>query len=123
MTKLPVFLLAAVILAAPVRAAVDNVLTLSDEDYRDFIKSAAPQSRWAKEDRSTFLSTSFRSLAARRRRLAAAEGLTKAGRGRDDAKPAGPDKDLIQETGWWSDASAAVNSYVNAPAPRYHGPA
>ena len=55
------------------RTALEIVLTLSDEDYRDMAKSASADARWAKFDRSTFLQKSFKSLAASRRRRAAAD--------------------------------------------------
>jgi len=100
------------------RAAAETVLTMSDEDYRDLAKTAPEGAKWAKLDRSTLLRTSFKSLAASRRRRAAESGLVAAGRELDaDAKAAGPDADLLQETGWWSDASA----WANTPRYEYRG--
>ena len=123
-------LLAAVLLASvPVRAAavdeaaretalrtaVENVLTMSDEDFRDMKKDAPADSRWVKFERPAFLQTVFKSLAASRRRRAVESGLVAAGREIDaDAKAAGPDAALIQETGWWDSA----NAYLSQPAPR-----
>ncbi len=127
MIKIPLFVLTVLMAAAPLRAADDaaaretamrtaaeNVLTMSDEDYRDLAKKAPEGSRWAKLERPELLQTAFKSLAASRRRRAAQAGLVTAGRETDaDAKAAGPDKDLLQETGWWSDASSYVNSQLN----------
>ncbi len=91
------------------RAAVEDVLTMSDEDYRDMVKKAPSEARWAKLERPALLQVSFKSLAASRRRRAVAAGLVTAGRETDaDAKAAGPDAELLQNTGWWSDA----NSYL-----------
>ncbi len=104
------------------RAAVENVLTMSDEDYRDLAKKTPPEARWAKLERPALLQISFKSLASSRRRRAVEAGLVSAGRGIDaDAKAAGPDHELLQETGWWSDVSAYVNdrSYERS----YHGTA
>ena len=96
---------------ASLRVALDGILTLSDEDYRDLAKKAPPESRWAKLERPALLQISFQSLAASRRRRAAEAGLVAAGRQLDaDAKAAGPDADLIQNTGWWTDLNQ----------PRYH---
>jgi serine protease Do len=100
------------------RASLENVLTMSDEDYRDMAKSAEADARWAKLERPAFLRTSFKSLAASRRRRAAAEGLVSAGREVDaDAKAAGPDNDLLQETGWADDLRSYVRTYL-PPEPR-----
>ncbi|MBI5246849.1 MAG: trypsin-like peptidase domain-containing protein [Elusimicrobia bacterium] len=99
---------------ASLRAAAENVLTMSDEDFRDMAKKAAPEARWAKLERPAFLQTSFKSLAASRRRRAAEAGLVSVGREIDaDAKAAGMDPELLQQTGWWSDASNYVNSQLN----------
>jgi len=100
------------------RASLENVLTMSDEDYRDMAKAAPAESRWAKLERPAYLQRSFKSLAASRRRRAAAEGLVAAGREIDaDAKAAGPDNDLLQETGWGEDLQRYVQSYL-PPEPR-----
>ncbi len=100
------------------RTAVENVLTMSDEDYRDFAKNAPADSRWAKLERPALLQITFKSLAASRRRRAVAAGLVAAGREIDaDAMAAGPDADLLQETSWW----ASANAYLNQPAPRSRG--
>lgn len=100
---------------AALRAAVENVLTMSDEDYRDMAKAAPPEARWAKLERPALLQTSFKSLAASRRRRAVEAGLVVAGREIDaDAKAAGPDKELLQETGWGDDLRAYVQSYAPA---------
>ncbi len=100
------------------RGTIDNVLTLSDEDYRDAAKKAPEGARWAKLDRTTFLRVSFKSLAASRRRRAAADGLVTAGREVDaDAKAAGPDQELLQETGWMD----SVNAYLAPPREQVRG--
>ncbi|UPT72734.1 MAG: serine protease [Elusimicrobiota bacterium] len=100
---------------ASLRTAAENVLTMSEEDYRDAAKKA-PDAKWSKLGRSELLKTAFGSLAASRRRRAAEFGLTAAGReiAEADAKLAGPDPELLQQTGWWSDVSAWANSQ------RYH---
>ena len=125
MMKIPFIALAVLIAAAPsplhaaavddaaweasLRNGVETVLTMSDEDYRDMAKNASPEARWAKLERPALLQTAFKSLAASRRRRAAALGLTSAGREIDaDAKAAGPDADLLQETGWWDDANTVA---------------
>jgi len=101
------------------RAAVENVLTMSDEDYRDMAKKAPEGAKWAKLERPAFLRTSFKSLAASRRRRAADAGLVTAGRELDaDAKAAGPDADLLLETGWWSSANSWVAQANYTPNPR-----
>jgi len=104
------------------RTGVEYVLTLSDEDYRDLTaKNSEP--RWAKLDRTSFLTISFKSLAASRRRRAASEGPVAAGRELDDAKAAGPDADLLQETGWWTDANNYLGKLEaqNNPRQRNYG--
>ncbi|MEQ1918299.1 MAG: hypothetical protein ABL955_03810, partial [Elusimicrobiota bacterium] len=89
------------------RAGISTVIPMSDEDYRDVAKSAPAGSFWAKPERGAFLQTAFKSLAASRRRRAVAAGLVSAGREIDaDAKAAGPDRELLQETGWWDTANA-----------------
>ena len=117
--KTPLFALLLLLAAAPSRAAApddaareaalrvaaENVLTMSDEDYRDMAKKA-PEARWAKLERPALLQNAFKSLAASRRRRAVKAGLVTAGRELEDAKAAGPDADLLQETGWWDDANA-----------------
>lgn len=104
---------------AALRASLENVFTMSDEDYRDMAKSAPAGARWAKLERPALLQAGFKSLAASRRRLAAKEGLIAAGRELDaDVKAAGPDHDLLQETGWWSD----VNSWANSQRYQQRGP-
>ncbi|MCM2303554.1 MAG: serine protease [Elusimicrobia bacterium] len=104
---------------AALRASLETVLTMSDEDYRDMAKKAPAESRWAKLERPALLQAGFKSLAASRRKLAAEAGLVAAGREIDaDAKAAGPDADLLQETGWWSD----VNAWANANRYQYRGP-
>lgn len=105
------------------RTAVENVLTLSDEDYRDLAKKA-PEARWAKLERPALLQVSFKSLAASRRRRAVEAGLVSAGREVDsDAKAAGPDRDLLQETGWWDSAAAALSQSSVGGGYRYQGTA
>lgn len=101
------------------RAAVEGVLTMSDEDYRDMAKSAPEGARWTKLDRTAYLRTSFKGLAASRRRRAIDAGLTTAGRQLDaDAKAAGPDAELLQETGWGDSFNAYIQSHT---PPRPHG--
>ncbi len=101
------------------RAALENVLTMSDEDYRDMARTAPAEARWAKFERPALLETSFKSLAASRRRRAVDAGLIAAGREVDaDAKAAGPDRSLLQETGWWS----GVNSWAESHRYAYRGP-
>ncbi|MBI2385794.1 MAG: trypsin-like peptidase domain-containing protein [Elusimicrobia bacterium] len=131
MMKIPLF--AAVVLvaalsplraAAPagdaaLRASLENVLTMSDEDYRDAAKSAPAGASWAGLERPALLRTGFKSLAASRRKLAVEAGLIAAGREIEaDAKAAGPDADLLQETGWWSD----VNAWADSHRYQYRGP-
>lgn len=99
------------------RGAVDVVLTMSDEDFRDMAKKAPEGAKWAKLERPVFLRTAFKSLAASRRRRAADAGLVTAGRELDaDAKAAGPDADLLQETGWWSSANSWVAQATHSPS-------
>ncbi|MBI2789205.1 MAG: trypsin-like peptidase domain-containing protein [Elusimicrobia bacterium] len=96
---------------AALRASLENVLTLSDEDYRDAAKSAPAGARWAKLERPALLRAGFLSLAASRRKLAVEAGLVAAGREIEaDAKAAGPDNELLQQAGWWSDFSNYVNT-------------
>lgn len=96
---------------AALRAALENVLTLSDEDYRDATKNAPAGARWGELERPALLQAGFKSLAASRRRLAAEAGLVAAGREVEaDAKAAGPDAELLQQTGWWGDFTAYVNA-------------
>lgn len=100
------------------RASAERVLAMSDEDYRDFAKTAPEGAKWSKLERPALLRASFRSLAASRRRRAAALGLTTAGREVDaDAKAAGVDPDLLTQTGWWSDLNswAESNRYDRGP--------
>ena len=99
------------------RAAAERVLEMSDEDYRDLAKGAPEGSKWAKLERPALLQASFRSLAASRRRRAAALGLTATGREVDDAKLAGVDPELLQQTGWWADA----NAYLAPPRQQQRG--
>ncbi len=118
MIKLPLFVLIALLASAAVanedaaresvlRAGISTVIPMSDEDYRDVAKGAPADSRWAKPERGVFLQTAFKSLAASRRRRAVAAGLVSAGREIDaDAKAAGQDRELLQETGWWDTANA-----------------
>ena len=98
---------------AALRPALENVLAMSDEDYRDMAKKAPEGAKWSKLERRDFLRASFKSLAAARRRRSGAP--TAAGREvvDADAKAAGMDPDLLQQTGWWSDATAYANSYLN----------
>jgi serine protease Do len=134
MMKTPLFALVLLLAAAPsraaapddaareasLRAAAANVLTMSDEDFRDLAKKAPADARWAKLERPALLQTSFKSLAASRRRRAVEAGLVSAGREVDaDAKAAGPDRELLQETGWWD----AANAYLSPPREQYRGPA
>ena len=105
------------------RTAVENVFTMSDEDYRDMAKGAAAEARWAKLERPAFLQSSFKSLAASRRRRAAEAGPISAGRDIDaDAKSVAPDRELLLETGWGEDLRAYVQQYV-PPQPRMRGAA
>ncbi|MDD5305272.1 MAG: serine protease [Elusimicrobia bacterium] len=100
------------------RAAIENVLTMSDEDYRDMAKNAEPEARWAKLERPAFLNVSFKGLAASRRRRAVEAGLVAAGREIDaDAKAAGPDAELLQQTGWAEDLRAYIRAQL-PPEPR-----
>ena len=92
---------------ASLRGAAEKVLTMSDEDYRDMAKKAPAEARWAKLERPALLQTAFKSLALSRRR--------RAGEKEADAKAAGPDPELIQQTGWWGD----FNSWA---APTQHNP-
>ena len=78
------------------------------------MKNAPAEARWAKLERPAFLRNSFKSLATARRRRAADTGLVSVGREIDaDAKAAGPDADLLQQTGWLSDASDYTNRALN----------
>ncbi len=96
---------------AALRASLESVLTMSDEDYRDAAKSAPAGARWAGLERPALLRAGFQSLAASRRKLAVEAGLVAAGREIDaDAKAAGPDNELLQQAGWWSDFSNYVNT-------------
>jgi serine protease Do len=97
---------------APFRVTVENILTLSDEDYRDMAKKVPPEARWARLERPAFLQTAFCSLAASRRRRAVEAGLVAASTARPTAS-AGPDRELIQETGWWSEANSALHGGRN----------
>jgi serine protease Do len=93
------------------RSAIESVLTMSDEDYRDAAKTAPAGARWGKLERPALLNNAFKSLAASRRRRAVEAGLVAAGRELDaDAKAAGPDNDLLQQAGWWGDFTTYVNS-------------
>ncbi len=121
MNRSTLFALIALLIAAPLhvvaaeeteaaheialRGAVDNILTLSDEDYRDMAKKASAQDQWAKLERPAFLQNSFQNLAASRRRRAEKASPASAGRELEaDAKAAGPDAALLQQAGWWNDA-------------------
>jgi serine protease Do len=96
------------------RAGAELVFSLSDEDYRDMAKSGTADPRWAKYERPAFMKMVFKSLAALRRRRAVAAGLVAAGREVDaDAKAAGPDSDLLQETSYWDDAKKYVTQSLN----------
>jgi serine protease Do len=110
---------------AALRVAAENILTLSDEDYRDVVKSAPAEARWAKLERPSILKISFKSLANSRRRRAVEKGLVSVGREIDaDAKAAGPDAELLQQTGWWSDLSTQLSqSAVMGERPHARGPA
>jgi len=110
------------------RTAGDRIMSMSDQDYRDY--AASPEfagKAWAKLERPAVLGRIYRRLAALRYRAAldgalapelrpqaeAALGtLTNAGRAvSDDAKIIAPDADLLTQTGYWD---SFVN-YVNQP--------
>ncbi|MFI5348175.1 MAG: S1C family serine protease [Elusimicrobiota bacterium] len=127
--------LGSVLAAVPARAAAteadlrrlgDRVLSMSDQDYRDFAaRPRADGKAWAQLDRPAMLNNTYRKLASLRyhaaldgglspelkpKAEAALGGLTKAGRSvGDDAKAAAPDPDLIQQTGWLDGLSAYLN--------------
>lgn len=124
MTKLlPLFLLlapAAVRAAAPteasMRATLETVLTMSDEDFRSMrdAKDAKPAA-WRKYERPQLVAAGFRQLAAGRRGGAKVE----AGRNvADDAAAAGIDNSLLADTGWWGD----LNSWAESQRVVYRAP-
>ncbi len=101
------------------RIAGDRLLSMSDQDYRDFAASPEAAGKpWSKLDRSAALGVTYKRLARIRYRAAldtgldpelkpkaeaALGGLTKAGRSvGEDANAAAPDADLIERAGWFT---------------------
>lgn len=118
------------------RTAGDRILSMSDQDYRDYAAGGALADKaWGKLERPQVLGRIYRRLAALRYRAALDAGLapelrpqaesalgtlTAAGRSvSDDAKSAAPDADLLTQTGYWDSFAA----YVNQPPVTQNAPA